>query len=319
MATGCVLSWVGTPIGEAGSDQQVTFRARTDVVSVTVSVKQGRQPVRDLSGSDFAVTDNGVAQTVDAVSLERMPIDLTLVLTDHRRLVERAGADRDAYLRYLGSASRVRRSLLRHDRLRTVWVDEDIHGGLVGNEESLSPPKTMDPPAIFAGVSTVDGLFYAIAWPVEPDRRHLVVAFTDGYDRFSVLERETLPRLAGHSDAVLHVVFLGAPGDSPGPGGRYYAGGIGSSSPWSGWMLSKWEASNQIVLEAVRRTGGTVHRPTDAERDLAAIIEDYRTSYLLRYTPRGVPARGWHEIGVTVTRPGKFDIRARKGYEVGRD
>jgi hypothetical protein len=175
------------------------------------------------------------------------------------------------------------------------------------------------PQAIFAGVSTVDGLFYAMAWPVEPDRRHLVVAFTDGWDRFSVLERETLPRLAAHSDAVLHVVFLAAPGDGPGPGGRYYSGGLATFHPPSGRRLSEWEDSNQIVLEAVRRTGGTALRRTNAERDLAAIIEDYRTSDVLRYTPQGVPARGWHEIGVTVTRPGKFEIRARKGYEVGRD
>jgi hypothetical protein len=38
---------------------------------------------------------------------------------------------------------------------------------------------------------------------------------------------------------------------------------------------------------------------------------------MLRYSPQGVPAAGWHEIVVTIARPGKFDVRARGGYEGG--
>jgi hypothetical protein len=37
---------------------------------------------------------------------------------------------------------------------------------------------------------------------------------------------------------------------------------------------------------------------------------------LLTYTATGVPRTGWHTIAVTVTRPGKFTIGARRGYFV---
>jgi hypothetical protein len=290
------------------------------VVSVNVSVKQGRQPVANLTAGDFAITDNGVAQTVDVLALTHVPIDLTLVMAWHRPPNRDA---RERYFRTMTAAASVRRSLLTQDRLRTVWAGADISGGLIGNDESLwareaevlrsnqgvsvvdgSPyaiQKLVVPLAPHPQVSVVDGLFYAIAWPVEPDRRHLVVAFTDGLDRYSVLEKETLPRLAAHSDAVLHVVFGGSPDDY---------------GPFV--QTQRMEMDRDIVSEAARRTGGTVRTGTDAARDLAAIVGDFRTSYVLQYTPREAPAPGWHELRVRVTRPGRFDVRARQGYEVGR-
>jgi hypothetical protein len=267
------------------------------VVSVNVSVKQGRQPVGNLTAGDFVLTDNGVEQTVDALSLERVPIDLTLVITGTEGPNR---SDRDAYTRAVTSASSVRRALQPQDRLRLVSGHGAIRGGQLGNDEPLGVRATDLDRSMF--VSVADGLFYAMAWPVEPDRRHLVVAFTDGFDRYSVLDMETLPRLAAHSDAVLHVVFRASPA-------------VYSDGPVQ--KLIDWERA--IVSEAARRTGGTVRTATDASQDFAAIIEDYRTSYVLQYTPRGVLAPGWHELRVRVTRPGRFDVRARQGYEVRRD
>jgi hypothetical protein len=168
----------------------------------------------------------------------------------------------------------------------------------------------------YAGVSVVDGLFYAMAWPVEADRRHVVVAFTDGFDTYSTLDASALPRLVGHSDAVLHVVFWANPSDGP-TGGILYAGASGTTAIAGG--SATWEKSRRIVSEAAWSTGGMVHRPANAAQDLAAIMEDYRTSYVLQYTPQGTPAPGWHELRVSVTRPGRFDVRARQGYEVRRN
>ena len=35
---------------------------------------------------------------------------------------------------------------------------------------------------------------------------------------------------------------------------------------------------------------------------------------MLRYVPNGVALTGWHDIDVKVLRPGRFTVRARKGY-----
>jgi hypothetical protein len=277
----CALLLLELPVRGATADQQPTFRARTDVVSVNVSVKQGRRPVTDLTASDFTLTDNRVEQTVDALSLARVPIDLTLVLTGYN--VNRLNSA--AYSASLASASVIRRSLLPMDRLRVVVARAEITGKVVRDDELVTEMTDVHD----RNQSIIDAMYYAIAWPVEPDRRHLVLAFTDGVDRWSTLEPRELIRLAGYSDAVLHVVHWGGPA---------------------------WDANWEMLTDLVQRTGGALHRMSDDARDLAAIVEDFRTSYVLRYRPTGIPAAGWHEIRVRVTRPGRYDVRARKGYEV---
>jgi hypothetical protein len=48
-------------------------------------------------------------------------------------------------------------------------------------------------------------------------------------------------------------------------------------------------------------------------------FDDFRSSYVLSYTPSGVPGSGWHDIKVGVKRPGRFAVRHRQGYFEGSD
>jgi hypothetical protein len=276
-----VASWFA-PIG---APDQTVFRARTDAVSLTVSVMKGKDPVIGLGATDFTLTDNGVPQTVEVVSLDQVPIDVTIVLTGYPT------NSAAAYVQGLASAEATRRLLLPSDRLRLVTVNDHVRGGLTGPRFTV---HTMVGDRLIPGVALVDGLFYALAWPVEPDRRHLVVAFTNGWDKWSTLEPDRLPQLAERSDAVLHAVFWSTP---------------------SGAQTREWTESYRLVETAARRTGGTIQTTAQVPKTLAGILADFRTSYVLQYTPRDVPARGWHELRVKLRRPGSFTLRTRKGYE----
>jgi len=308
-----------------GNAQQPAFRARTDVVSVAVSVMKGREPVVGLKAADFEITDNGVRQTVDDVATGHESIDVTLVLTPVQ--VDRSSGARDNFV----SAEGTRRLLQSADRLRVIVVDDAVRGSVVAADYDVLTDSRIDKlrpvRGLFNGFSTVlnpgqtqnwavsltDGLFYALAWPIDPDRRHLVVAFTDGWDKDSTLEVQTLPNLAARSDAVLHVVSWATPGDGP----SATLAMPPSSARVADRELREWEASFRPVDEAVRRTGGTLLRTTRAAEALAEIIADFRSSYILRYSPKGVALPGWHELGVKLTQSGSFKIRARKGYEGG--
>jgi VWFA-related protein len=307
--------------------EQATFRARTEVVSVAVSVMKGREPVMGLKAADFEITDNGVRQTLDAIESGEVPIDVTVVLTGRP-------ADRNVeHGRSLVSAEATRKLLAPADRLRMVWITDEVAGRVVGADYSIATdPATRLLGAGIAtgrgvafstdqadarsglGVALADGLFYALAWPVDADRRHLVVVFTDGWDTTSTIEMATLPKLAAHSDAVLHAVLWAAPGeDSRNGGGRNYFAGPGAQAA----LTRSWQQSYNTLDAVVRRTGGTLQRTDKAPEALAEILADFRSSYVLRYSPRGVAAGGWHELTVKTTRPGSFRIRARKGYEGG--
>jgi hypothetical protein len=308
---------ISTPV------QQPTFRVRTDVVSVPVAVMSGREPVLGLTAADFELTDNGVRQTVDAVSSDEVPIDVTLLLTEFP-----VGTTPE-HVRSLLSAEATHKLLRPSDRVRLVIVDDRVSGRDVpvgydlredpvvrdltwgtarANGFSCCGPESGGDDRWGFGVSLADGLFYTLAWPVASDRRHLVVAFTDGFDTASTLELDRLPKLAARSDAVLHAVFWATPS-----AGSQQAGGLAVSNPAA--LRPGWDASFRVVDATIRQTGGSIHRSSGAPTRLADIIANFRTSYILRYTPRGVDAKGWHELQVKVARRGSLSIRARKGYE----
>jgi hypothetical protein len=302
----------------ASSHQGTQFRARTDVVLVPVSVMRGRNPVPDLTVAEFELTDNGVRQVLDAASLQHVGIDVSLVVTEF-------SPDRDREFRgMVVSADATRKLLQPKDQLRMVIVENTVTGRLVGPDYTIAADPAvselqsgvgtaggfkipLNQQRVGWGAALADALFYALAWPVSADRRNLVIAFTDGWDTASALEMDKVPRIAGRSDAVLHAVLWATPGD----GGS--GGGLWTSSPESGRRM--WEESYRALDQSVQRTGGTLQRTQNAAEALAEIISDFRSSYVLRYTPREAPAPGWHEIRVRVKRPGNFSVRERKGYE----
>src|ERR1700758_193288 len=65
---------------QAVSAPQTTFRSGVELVELDVSVTRGGVPVAGLTAKDFSLTDNGVAQEVESVTLETLPLSVTLVL-----------------------------------------------------------------------------------------------------------------------------------------------------------------------------------------------------------------------------------------------
>jgi len=61
-------------------DQRPVFKAETSSVTVSVAVKMGNVPVAGLKAVDFRLYDNNVPQRIDAVSVEAVPVDITLFM-----------------------------------------------------------------------------------------------------------------------------------------------------------------------------------------------------------------------------------------------
>ena len=81
------------------------------------------------------------------------------------------------------------------------------------------------------------------------------------------------------------------------------------------------EGVPQVLSEIVAPTAGqvlTLAPDASVSRIFKAMLDDFRSTYVLQYVPQGVDSRGWHDVDVNVRKHGKFDIRARKGYR-GRD
>ncbi|MCC7008345.1 MAG: VWA domain-containing protein [Acidobacteria bacterium] len=283
-----ILGSVGVAGGlVAASPRQSVFQSRVDLVPVYVSVRASGDIVRGLSAKDFGLLDNGVPQQIDDLSSERVPIDVTLLVDTSSSVVQSLEV-------FKSDIVRISKLLQPEEQVRLITFDSRVR--------QIAPMQPADArvplEAIRLGDDTSlnDGLLFALARARRHDRRHLVFVFTDGRDTSSVLDSGALLSIASRADALLHVALVGS-NDAPDPGvGAHLA----------------------LLAEAAERTGGALSPPAPRERDLVPAfqraIESFRGSYVLYFSPAGVPKDGWHTLRVTVQRPGTFEIRARQGY-----
>jgi hypothetical protein len=176
--------------------------------------------------------------------------------------------------------------------MRLLAVTHVLHE--VFGFRSPGEPLPLDLLTAGGATSLYDGLAAAMMRPSEPGRRQLIVAFTDGHDTTSIVDQALAIDIARRTDALVDVVM---------PPGRGRAAVPDAES--SALDALTLPTAGEVLLLDSR---GSV---SDAFRSL---LNDFRAGYLLRYIPRGVTAKGWHEVIVTVTRPGQYDVRARKSY-----
>jgi Ca-activated chloride channel family protein len=298
VAIAAVSALMATPLlAQTAQPQSPVFRASADVVTVDAAVQRDRRPVTGLKPADFELLDNGVPQEISEVAYERLPIDVTLVL-------DVSASVSGPVLEELGRALRqVRADLLPSDRLRLLIFNMSVRR-LV----DFSQPATSIDEALAsvrgAGSSAVfDSLAVALSTFDAPGRRRLVVLFTDGQDSSSISDAETLLEVARRTTPTVAVI-LGT------PNAERPASLLRTSSTVS--TLSVGALSDRIALE----TGGMV-APLKPGENLTSkfrrMLQEFRSSYVLYFTPRGVERSGAHTLEVRVKRPG-VDIRARRGY-----
>jgi VWFA-related protein len=304
----------------APSAQQPVFKSGVDVVLVDVSVVRGRNPVTGLTARDFILRDNGVVQQVDDVSIGTVPLDVSL-------LVAVGGSTARDLEAFRSSIDRMRALLRPDDRVRVIGFGTIVR--------TIVPMQPADAPLPLDALQVTrsslmtplfDALFYALAWPAPPDRRHLAVVFSDGFDTWSILGADRIGPIADRADGVLHVVISATPShlvpENPTVEIRTPSGNTIRSRESTARLQAqndRWRASQGAVFDAAHRTGGAIHRLSDRVAAFEQILETFRSSYVLRYTPRGVDREGWHALDVSIARPGTFTVRARRGYQAGRN
>ena len=290
-----------SPAGQASQTAQEqappVFRASADVVSVDAAVQRDRRPVVGLKAADFELLDNGVAQEISDVSYERLPIDVTLLL-------DVSASVTGATLEELGRALRqVRADLLPGDRLRLLIFNMSVRRLVDFSQPSSNIDQALASVRGAGSSAVFDSLAVALSSVDAPGRRRLVVLFSDGQDSSSISDVETLLEVAKRSTPTVAVI-LGSP--NPERPASVLRTSSSVSSPGVGAL------SDRIAAE----TGGIV-APLKPGENLTSkfrrMLQVFRSSYVLYFTPRGVERAGTHTLEVRVKRPG-VDVRARRGY-----
>jgi VWFA-related protein len=238
-------------LAHAAQQAPPTFRAGADAVQIEVSVRDRSRPVLGLSATDFLVSDDGVSQRVAAVSYGVKPIDVTVVL--------------DVSLSVTGQMlDRLRRAVRQlmtdrgpEDRLKLIMFNSRVLRVVDFTTDADVVDRAIREASAGGGSSILDAVSVAAVAATDPDRRHLVMIFTDGSDSSSVLTPEVVANVIERTtSAVSAVVTL-----------RNFA--TVSNAPGSGTAL----------LQLLARSTGGVYLPIlSASQDLTAAFKQAPTS-----------------------------------------
>jgi VWFA-related protein len=268
------------PSGPTLASQKRAFSSSTLGVRVDVLVTDGRNPVGGLTAADFELRDNGVVQAIDVVDTSDIPVNAVLALdtsasTKGQRQADLVAAS-DALLELLKPIDRAALTTFSHAVSPRIALTSDL--AAVRSELRRIEPD--------GETAVMDGAYVALTATLAQTGRSLVVVCTDGYDTSSWLKPEEVLESAKRSNAVIYAVTAA-------------------------------EARRRSLLKDLTdATGGQMLEVTSG-KDLSGafqrILKDFRSRYILAYSPQGVPTEGFHRLEVRMKRRG-LNAKARPGY-----
>ena len=291
--------------------QQPVFKTGVDAVRVDVLATNGLQPLVGLTAEDFELRDSGVRQQIQAVSLEEVPLHLLLAL-------DTSSSVRGEPLKHLKEAAHAAVASLRPtDRAALIAFSHVIQLQIPFTADTAAIARAIDAVEANGSTALCDAVFGALATREAVDGRTLVLLFTDGLDTTSWLSPLTVIEEARRSDVVVDAVRLDSEADQmidfrrrsrlpPPPPGQTRR-----------WFLEEPQLFRHEFLSALTdETGGQliVAGSSGSLRDVfVKIVSEFKTRYVLTYSPTNVAPSGWHPIEVRLKNK-KGDVRARRGY-----
>ena len=270
----CLASWQGH------AQQPGAFRSSTLAVRVDVLVTDGRRPVGGLTAPDFELRDNGVLQSIALVDAADIPLNVVLALDTSTSTTGARQADlvaaSHALLDGLKPVDRAALTTFSHAVQPRMALTSDL--GIIRDELSRIEPS--------GRTAIMDGVYVALTTTLTESGRSLVIVCTDGSDISSWLQPAEAIESAKRSNAVIYAV-------------------------------TSEDARRAAALEDLTTaTGGDMIRVSSGANLRGAfrkILDDFRSRYILAYTPTGVGSGGFHRLDVRVNRRG-HSVTARPGY-----
>lgn len=260
--------------------QKQAFSSRTLGVRVDVLVTDGRNPVAGLTPADFELRDNGVLQTIDLVDTSVIPINAVLALDTSASTAGQRQKD------LVAAGEALLDGLKADDRAALTTFSHVVAPGLGLTTDLAQVRRALRDIEPDGETAVMDGAYVALTTTLAQTGRSLVVVCTDGYDTSSWLQPAEVLESAKRSNAVVYAVTA---------------------------AKARRRSPLQDLADA---TGGHTLQVTssgDLRGAFQKILQDFRSRYILAYSPQGVSAEGFHQLDVRVKRRG-LTVKARPGY-----
>jgi VWFA-related protein len=266
--------------GSSSRGQSPTFSSRVEAVRVDVLVTERGEFVRGLTAADFEVVDNGVAQKVDFVTFEELPVNVVLALD----MSDSVAGQRLEHLRAAGTA--LLDQLAPDDQTALITFSQLVALRAALTKERRPVQAALAIASGFGETALIDATYAGIVVGESDVGRSLLIVFSDGVDTSSWLAEDAVLDAAQRSDVVIYCVSTGQP----------------RRQPFTS-RLTALTGGDLLEIESTTSLSATFLR----------ILDEFRHRYLISYTPRGVARSRWHRLDVRV-KGRRATVRARPGY-----
>jgi len=331
----------GTPVQQPPDG---TLRVRVALVRAPVVVIDGKgEPVLDLEQKDFHIFDDGADEPIESFDLGGEPLSAVLVFETSSRIAPLLPAVQKSAIVFTQTI------VGPSGEGAVLSYDDSINHLLpfsMDNDKIEKTIATMKPgnsgARLYDALSTAVGLLRGRP----ADRRRAIIVVGEASDSGSEEKLGRVLRDAQLSNIVIYSVGLSttaaamrsqpsqsgpAPATPPGTFGGPPMPGTAqtptSQQQYGGNIdllgLAEWAVRNATAVVkdrplevAATATGGTyqsVFRDSKIETAVDAIGGELNSQYMLSYRPSSSDAPGYHQIKVTVSRPG-MRVRTRPGY-----
>jgi VWFA-related protein len=331
----------GTPVQQT---PEGTIRVRVALVSTpVVVVGENGEPILDLQQKDFRVLDDGAVQTIDSFDLGGEPLSAVFVFETSSRIkpllpaIQKSAivftqtvvgpSGEAAVLSYDNSVDRVLPFITNHDKIEKTIASlkPGNSGAHLYDALSAAVGLLRDRPVgkrraiIVVGEASDTGSVKRLGFVLREAQLSNVVIYSVGLSN-TVAGIRSQPSQSGPPAATPPGTFGGPPmpGTAQTPTSQHQYGGNIDLMGLAEWAVRNATAvvKDRPLEVAATASGGTyqpVFRDSKIEIAVDAIGGELNSQYMLSYHPTGADKPGYHQIKVTVDRPG-VKVRTRPGY-----
>jgi len=285
----CVVAVV-VAFSVAPSAQTPRFRARTDAVTVTVSVTDSAgRLITGLTRDDFEVFEDGVSQEISQFTADRVPVSLGVVLDSSDSMRGEGLADARAALdRFVGEL------LDGEDEAFVATFNHDPRTVTPWRKPPSTLTKALAAMRATGGTAIYDALVaFAPMFEQRSNVRAAMLMISDGADTASDRTLQQAREILRRSDAFVYAIAIDAPD-----------------------ARISTRVNPEALKEITGPSGGyteVVRSAADLGPATARIADELNKQYTFAYVSSRPPDNTWRNIRVHVT-TGDYLARSRRAY-----
>jgi Ca-activated chloride channel homolog len=280
------------------AQQQPSFRAGVELVSLNVTAMEGTKYVTDLTVEDFSVYEDGVKQEVTFFNKSNLPIALAFLLDTSASMETKLQTAQEAAI---GFARKLRQQDLAEviDFDSRVVVLQNFTNSLPELETAIRKTSAGGSTSLYNAIYiALKDLKKVVAKNSDEIRRQAIVLLSDGEDTSSLLPFEEVLDLAKRSETAIYTIGLRA--------------GEGPATTTRGFKEAEF-----VLRQFSQETGGRAFFPNqlaDLNNVYGQIADELSSQYTVGYTSRNPKRDGaWRRVVVRVNRP-NVSARTKLGY-----